>query len=148
MSLLSPLRSLAPQNPTSPFIVRIVGVVYASYFFAALAGIVLMLSNETEQWVVDFSAWVIFVTSALHFGFTASGYLLYEDYEHAPVDPVWLFLFADYFQAGALGAAIASYAMDPSSRVALYVASAVTMTAQLACLYKTMSLLSNPAAAR
>lgn len=148
MGWLATLRSYVPQNQTDPTTVIVVGVLYFGYFVFALAGIVMMATNEGEEWPVVFSSNVVFVTSALHFGFTAIGYLLYEGYEHAQVDPVWLFLFADYFQAGALGAALASRNMDASSRPAIYTAAGVVMVAQLACLYKTTTLLTNPEAAR
>lgn len=148
MGWLATLRSYVPQNQTDPVTVSLVGVLYFGYFVFALVGIVLMASNEGEEWPVVFSANVVFVTSALHFGFTAVGYLLYEGYEHAQVDPVWLFLFADYFQAGALGAALASRNMDSSSRPAIYTAASVVMVSQIACLYKTTTLLTNPQAAR
>lgn len=148
MTLLSTLRSYVPQNQSDPLTVRVVGLLYAGYFVAALVGIILMTANPNEQWPVDVSAYVVFVTSALHFGFTAMGYLLYESYEHAPVNPVWLFLFADYFQAGALGATIASHVLAPSSRPTIYTSASVTMVAQLACMYKTITLLSDPSSSR
>jgi len=148
MGCLATLRSYVPQNQVDPVTVVVVGVLYFGYFVFALAGIVLMAANEEEEWPVVFSSNVVFVTSALHFGFTAVGYVLYEGYEHAQVDPVWLFLFADYFQAGALGAALASRNMDASSRPTVYASASVVMVAQLACLYKTTTLLYNPRAAR
>lgn len=148
MGWLADLRSNVPQNQTDPVTVIVVGILYFGYFVFALVGIVMMATNEGEEWPVVFSSNVVFVTSALHFGFTAIGYLLYEGYEHAQVDPVWLFLFADYFQAGALGAALASRNMDASSRPAIYTSASVVMAAQLACLYKTATLLMNPKAAR
>lgn len=148
MDCPSALRSYVPQNQAEPGTVVVVGVLYFGYFVFALAGIVLMATNVGEDWPVVFSSNVVFVSSALHFGFTAVGYVLYEGYEHAQVDPVWLFLFADYFQAGALGAALASRNMDASSRPTVYASASVVMVAQLACLYKTITLLCNPRAAR
>lgn len=148
MSLLKKLRSYAPQNQTSPFLVGSVGILYATYFVFALISVLLMVYNANEQWPVTFGACVVFVTSVLHFGFTAIGYLLYEGYEHAQVDPVWLFLFSDYFHAGALGSAIASFTMDASSRAAIYSALSVIMAAQLVCAYKTTTLLLNPESSR
>lgn len=119
-----------------------VGVLYLGYFVFSLVGVVLMLLNEDQQWTVEFTNIVIYVSSGLHFGFTASSFVLIEDYDHAPVEPVAAFLFADYFQAGALGATITAHALSPSNRTAAYVAAIIAMLAQVLCMYKTLTIVS------
>lgn len=148
MDCVSGLKRCSLEDQTNRVTVVGVGLVYFGYFVFAFVGIVLMISNDEEEWPVVFSSNVVFVTSALHFGFTTMGYVVYKEYEHAQVDPVWLFLFADYFQAAALGAAIASRIMDAASRPIVYASASIVMLAQLACFYKTVVLLSNPQAAR
>jgi hypothetical protein len=136
MGILSEWADVIPFVPTA----ITVGIAYGGYFAASLAAVICMAAVDGEQWPLDFAMYTIFITSGLHFGLTAAGYVIMKDYEHAPVDPVWAFLFADYFQAGALGASIASYAIEPSNRTAAYVGTAVTMAAQLLCFYRTYSL--------
>ena len=50
MGWLATLRSYVPQNQTDPVTVSLVGVLYFGYFVFALVGIVLMASNEGEEW--------------------------------------------------------------------------------------------------
>tara|TARA_B110000046_G_C13009346_1_gene405957 strand:- start:1071 stop:1541 length:471 start_codon:yes stop_codon:yes gene_type:complete len=126
-----------------------IGVTYGGYFVASLAALVCMAAVPVdEQWPLDFAMYTVFVTSGLHFVLTALGFAVMDGYEAHPVDPVWAFLFADYLQAGALGAAVASYALEPTERSAAYAATGVTMAAQLLCFYKTYSLVTDVRAGR
>jgi hypothetical protein len=118
-----------------------VGALYAGYFVTSVAALSCLLAEDTARWPVDFAMVTLFVTSGLHFAFTAAGFAVVEDYDPDPVEPKWAFRFADYVQAGAVGAAIASYALDPTHRVAAYVGTSVTMATQLLCFYKTYALI-------
>ena len=120
-----------------------VGAAYVGYFVASTMALVSMAVAPNEQWTVDFAAYTVFVTSDLHFILTATGYAFIKDYEHAPVDPVWLFLFADYIQAGALGATFGCYLLDNTNRTAPIVGNVVTMLTQLICFWKTYSLVTD-----
>ena len=125
-----------------------IGITYGGYFATSLAALICMTAISDQQWPIDFAVYTIFVTSGLHFGLTASGFAFLEQYDHLPVQPTWAFLFADYLMAGALGAAISAYTIEPSNRVAAYVATSVTMATQMLCFYKTYSLVSYVKAGR
>jgi len=120
-----------------------VGAVYAAYFATSVAALVTLVTAPSAQWSVDFAAYTVFTTSGLHFLLTALGYLLTDGYEPHPVEPLWAFLFADYVQAGALGATLGCYTIEPSNRVAPVVGTVVTMSAQLLCFYKTYRLVTD-----
>ena len=125
-----------------------IGVTYGGYFVASLASLIAMATTPNEQWPKDFAAITIFVTSGLHFGLTAFGFAAVPEYEAHTVWPEWAFLFADYFQAGALGAMITSYSLARDAASTPIVACVVTMLAQLLCFYKTYSLVTDVWAGR
>lgn len=119
----------------------LIGALYAAYFAASIAATAsLATASEDEAWPLDFGFYTVFTTIGLHFAFTAGGYALYTDYDHTPVQPKWAFLFADFFQAGALGAAIASFVHAPTDRTTLYAALSIVMASQLLCFHKTRTL--------
>lgn len=117
-----------------------VGALYFVYFALATAGLTLMLSADGTRWSLDFTRVVIYVSCGLHFGFIAVAYVLIEGYDHAPVEPVWAFLFADYMQAGTLGATITAHALGDASRDVVLAAATILMGAQVLCFFKTISI--------
>ncbi len=142
-SLLDRLNAL-PFAPTA----LTVGAAYFGYFAAAAASLVCLATAPDAQWPVDFAAITVFVTSGLHFGLTAFGFAVIPEYDAYPVGYTWAYLFSDLFQSGALGAAIATRALDPSHRPALVAACIVTMCAQILCFYKTYTLVTDVWAGR
>lgn len=122
--------------------VWVVGAIYFGYFVAALVATVLLAAQPADDDVLEYAYWVVFVTSALHFGFMLLGFL-HEGYQAHPVPPEWAFLYADYVMAGALGATIAGYLLDHDNRTPPAIGNAVVMATQVFCALKTGVLLSD-----
>ena len=130
-----------PMKLKFEYEVWVVGAIYFGYFVAALVAAVLLAAHPADDGVLEYAYWVVFVTSALHFGFMLLGLL--QGYKAHPVPPKWAFLYADYVMAGALGATIAGYLLDHDNRTPPAIGNAVVMATQVFCARKTWVLLSD-----
>jgi len=88
-----------------------VSAAYFCYFVSAIVALFLLGMEDVSGGVIEFAHQVVFVTSALHFGFTLYGFTR-PGYEPYPVGPKWLFLYGDLVMAAALGSTITAYILD------------------------------------
>ena len=125
--------------------VIITAAIYFCYFLAGLLALILLAWFPKEDDTLLYAYLVVFVTSGLHFGFTAYGfwraYTQGKDHDPYPVDPMWLFLLADVLMALAVIATIGACALDYYNRMIVTMGIITVMSTQSVCALKTHTLL-------
>ena len=127
--------------------VIIIGAAYFGYFVAAIVALALLAQDEVPAGVIEYAHQVVFVTSALHFGFMLYGFTQ-PDYVVHPVGPKWLFLYSDYVMATALGGTIAAYILDHDNLTPIVIGNATVASTQMLCAWKSYKLISDVRANR
>ena len=120
--------------------VWIIAAAYIGYLVSAIVALVLLGMEDVTNGVIEFSYQVVFVTSALHFGFTLYGFTR-QGYEPYPVEPKWLFLYGDLTMAAALGSTMAAYVLDYNNLTPMVIGNATAATTQMLCAWKSYNLI-------
>lgn len=120
--------------------VWIIAAAYFGYFVSAIVALVLLGMEDVTNGVIEFSHQVVFVTSALHFGFTLYGFTR-PGYELYPVGPKWLFLYGDLTMAAALGSTMTAYVLDYNNLTPIVIGNATVATTQMLCAWKSYNLI-------